>query len=185
MNRYDSNERFVRPEPSTDSGQWRVVGELASDDAKALTIVDTMTPAAIAPRIHGSREDPLSRGQGFGLISIPFVLVVVVLVAGLTRLAFVGSNFIAWLMTGIGGLALVVLAVVYWINENHSPGAVDRRWAKVEERRHDNDTEVRLAMVSAERDVRLARLQVYKELTVNGGTKSLPTDDRSPRQLSG
>lgn len=161
--------------------QWRCV-----EDATPHTIVDTMTPATIAPRIQGNREDPLSRGQGFGLISIPFVLVTIALVTGLVTLAFTDSVITGWLLTGIGGLALLILAFVYATNESNSPGAVDRRWARVEERRHEGDTNVRLAMVAAERDVRLARLQVYRETQLTGGNDdTLRRADQPLKQLRG
>lgn len=190
MNRYDHDARFVRAEPQADDAQWRVVGRMLEHDAggNPHTIVDSMAPATITPRIQGTREDPLSRGQGFTLISIPFVLVTIALVTGLVTLAFTDSVFVGWLMTGIGGLALVILAFVYWTNEGNSPGAVDRRWARVEERRHDNDTEVRLEMIRAERDVRLARLTAYREhLQLTGGkdAKQIPTSTSSARQLPG
>ena len=91
-------------------------------------------------------------------------------------------------MTGIGSLGLVVLLAVYALYERNSPGAVDRHWSHTERHKHDNDTEVRLEMVRAERDVRLARLQVYRETQLQIGVKAddtLRRADQQPKQLRG
>ena len=183
-----SNERFVSPGAGADDGRWRVVGELLNEQSSPHNIVDTMRAVDVAPRILGKDENPLLRGQGFAIVSIPFTIVIIALIVGLVTLAFTEAAFFGCLMSGIGGLGLVVLLAVYALNERNSPGAVDRHWSHTERHKHDNDTEVRLEMVRAERDVRLARLQVYRETQLQIGAKAddtLRRSDQSPKQLSG
>lgn len=189
-NRYDSDARFVSAAPTRDTeAQWRVVGELLNEQSSnPHAIVDTMRGIDVAPRILGKDENPLLRGQGFAITSIPFTIIIITLVVGVVTLAFTDAQFFGWLMTGIGALGLIVLTVVYALNERNSPGAVDRHWSNTERHKHDNDTTVRLEMVKAERDVRLARLQVYRETQLQIGVNADEPVRRiaqNPKQLTG
>ena len=184
-----TNNRFVAPEPTRDTdAQWRVVGELLNEQSSPHNIVDTMRAVDVAPRILGKDENPLLRGQGFAIVSIPFTIIIIALIVGVVTLAFTEAVMFGWIMAGVGGVGLVVLLAVYALNERNSPGAVDRHWSHTERHKHDNDTEVRLEMVRAERDVRLARLQVYRETQLQIGVKAddtLRRADQQPKQLRG
>lgn len=188
MNRYDNNERYVSANP-TNNTDWRVVGELLDNHGDGQQhIVDAMQQTNVAPRIVGTQDNPLLRGAGFGLVSVPFTLVIMALIGGVVILSFTGAVAFGWFLTGVGGLGLVVLTIVFALSERNSPGATDRRWAAADEHRSDNDTDVRLAIVAAERDVRLARLQVYRETQLQiGANEDEPVQriDSSPRQLPG
>lgn len=187
-NRYDEDARFVSADSRTGETDWRVVGELLNNAGDGQQhIVDAMQGHATAPRIVGTQDNPLLRGAGFGLVSLPFTLVVMALIGGVVILSFTGAVAFGWFLTGVGGLGLIVLTIVFFLNERNSPGAVDRRWAAADQHRSDNDTDVRLAIVSAERDVRLARLQVYREtqLMIGGGNEPVQRHDNRPRQLPG
>lgn len=118
-------------------------------------------PVDITPRIDADKTTPRERSTGFAITAGPVLVVIAMAIGGLVTLAFTGAAILGWFLTGVGCLGIVALCYIHWQQERNSPGGVEHGWMAVERHRSDNDTDVRLAQVAAEKEVRLEAIREY------------------------
>ncbi|MEZ4672794.1 MAG: hypothetical protein R2932_00925 [Caldilineaceae bacterium] len=141
-------------------------------------------PVDIASRVDADKTTPTERATGFAITAAPVLVVIAMAIGGLVTLAFTGAEILGWFLTGVGCLGIVALCYIQWQQERNSPGGVERGWMGVERHRSDNDTEVRLAAVDAEKEVRLAAIREYGRIA-RGDHDTLPASAEGAKRLPG